>query len=78
MGILFILHDIITLYITAFLLPHEAQNDPLSNVCHCVLGIVTKYHSVYYGVIFNMILQVLMILMKCLMCVKYSVQIGSS
>ena len=44
---MFILHDIITLYITASPLPHEAQNDPLSNVCHCVLGIVTKYHTVY-------------------------------
>ena len=35
-------------YVTASSLPHEAQNDPLSNVCHCVLGIVTKYDTVYY------------------------------
>ena len=35
-------------HVTASQLPHEAQNDPLSNVCHCVLGIVTKYHTVYY------------------------------
>ena len=45
---MFILHDIFKLYNTASLLPHEAQNNPLSNVCHCVLGIVIKYHTVYY------------------------------
>ena len=28
---------------TVILLPNDTQNDPLSNVCHCVLG---KYHTV--------------------------------